>query len=91
MTKHTNDDITNGRQPQTEELVWLPFPENKPEVNGEYLVQFLFHNDRKRFETCDYDITGLWFDGEGYMYSKSTENLDCVLAWAEKPKGYKEK
>ena len=86
-----NKEIAKKAWIQTEEIVWNKYPETKPEEDGEYLVQFLFDNKRKYFETCDYDYKGnLWFDGEGYMYSDSMGNLNSIVAWAEMPKGYTE-
>ena len=71
-----------------EEIVWHEYPDEKPKEDGDYLVQFRFDNKKEYFEMCDYDYKGnLWFDGEGYMYSDCTDNLNLVVAWAEMPKG----
>ena len=77
----------------SEVLVWYPYPEVKPEKDGDYLVQFKMNV----FVICEYyvgnkdkEINSYWLDTEGYMYSTDFENIDEIIAWAEMPDGYKE-
>ena len=74
------------RQPQTETIKWMPYPDNEPEDNDSYFVQ-VTNSWGKEFVTAE------WRDS---VFTISTDThysvyriLDNVIAYAEMPKGYK--
>ena len=66
---------------------WLPFPENKPKKEGNYLltVEYPFLSEYK--EPIDREIrVGYWACGR--FFAKLAD-VDCrITAWAESPQPY---
>ena len=67
-----------GRKESTS---WHPYPKEKPEKNGRYLITFM-EGDADLFDLEI--IVGTW-DGKRFYISARDKN---VLAWAEKPEPY---
>lgn len=62
---------------------WHPYPKEKPQNEGNYLVSFRDSIDGD-FEVMSYiDIKISWFDGESFNWYGS-----CIVAWAELPEPY---
>ena len=79
------------RQPQTETIKWMPYPENKPAKMGNYYVTFLVGVNgllEKNTDVAFYDWNYCGQDVIGERWIFSNSNI-IVIAYAELPKGYK--
>ena len=68
---------------QKTEIEWHPYPKEKPNECGEYLVTV----------NCGYfslTETSTWKDGFFTDYENKPNKICSIIAWSEKPEPYKE-
>ena len=69
---------------QTEQIVWHKYPDEKPPIRDLYLAH-LFIDDEKNSIV----LFSIYQDGE-FRSEGSLINSDCVIAWANYPKGWQD-
>lgn len=64
-------------------IVWYKYPEEKPKAVDEYLVTI-------NYGYFNLTSTSIWKDGRFTDYENEPNKIDSIIAWAKKPKPYKE-
>ena len=84
------------RQPQTEQIVWHPYPEEKPLQYGKFILHVKMYVTTQGILDTQEDFILAEFYPADPFYSDShahwSDNVRFykIIAWAEFPKGYKE-